>query len=159
MDIFSGLDLVQQRAHTSPSSPTTSSSSSSSCVGAAHTCVGTCSHGPYGGNRNRVNQKLLQMQKYTHVLMQLSTGSPPGVPYNARMPHACKKVLNSCPIETMHILYIPKGDKIKSACLTPAWVIWSPTRHFQEAAFLLYSAILAIFRKLHFRGGGSKGGL
>ena len=41
MDIFSGSDLVQQRAHTSPSSPTTSSSSLSSCVGAVHTCAGT----------------------------------------------------------------------------------------------------------------------
>ena len=44
MDIFSGSDLVQQRAQTSPSSPTTSSSSLSSCVGAVHTCAGTCSH-------------------------------------------------------------------------------------------------------------------
>ena len=51
MDIFSGSDLVQQRAQTSPSSPTTSSSSLSSCVGAVHTCAGTCSHGPYGGYR------------------------------------------------------------------------------------------------------------
>ena len=51
MDIFSGSDLVQQRAQTSPSSPTTSSSSLSPCVGAVHTCAGTCSHGPYGGYR------------------------------------------------------------------------------------------------------------
>ena len=51
MDIFSGSDLVQQRAHTSPSSPATSSSSLSPCVGAAHTCAGTCSHGPHGGYR------------------------------------------------------------------------------------------------------------
>ena len=51
MDIFSGSNLVQQRAQTSPSSPTTSSSSLSSCVGAVHTCAGTCSHGPYGGYR------------------------------------------------------------------------------------------------------------
>ena len=50
------------------------------------------------------NQKLLQMQEYTHVLMQTSTGSPPYVPYNAPMPHACKQVLNPCPIETMHIV-------------------------------------------------------
>ena len=50
------------------------------------------------------NQKLLEMQEYTHVLMQISTGSPPYVPYNAPMPHACKQVLNSCPIETMHIV-------------------------------------------------------
>ena len=51
MDIFSGSNLVQQRAQTSPSSPTTSSSSLSSCVGAVHTCAGTCSHAPYGGYR------------------------------------------------------------------------------------------------------------
>ena len=50
------------------------------------------------------NQKLLQMQEYTHVLMQLGTGSPPYVPHNAPMPHACKQVLNTCPIETMHIV-------------------------------------------------------
>ena len=50
MEIFSRSDLVQQqRAHTSPSSPTTSSSSFSSCVSVLHTCAGTCSHGPYGG--------------------------------------------------------------------------------------------------------------
>ena len=50
------------------------------------------------------NQKLLQMQEYTHVLMQIGTGSPPYVPYNAPMPHACKQMLNPCPIETMHII-------------------------------------------------------
>ena len=50
------------------------------------------------------NQKLLQMQEYTHVLMQISTGSPPYVPYNASIPHACKQVLNPCPTETMHIV-------------------------------------------------------
>ena len=43
------------------------------------------------------NPKLLQMQEYTHVLMHLSTRSPPYVPYNAPMPHACKQVLNTCP--------------------------------------------------------------
>ena len=47
------------------------------------------------------NQKLLQMQEYTHVPMQLGTGSLPYVPYNATMPHACEQVLNTCPIETM----------------------------------------------------------
>ena len=57
MDIFSGSDLVPQRAHTSPSSPTTSSSSLSSCVGAVHICAGTCSHGPYGGYRSRLRIK------------------------------------------------------------------------------------------------------
>ena len=50
------------------------------------------------------NQKMLQMQEYTHVLMQLRTGSPPYVPYNAPMPQVCKQVLNACPIETMHIV-------------------------------------------------------
>ena len=52
------------------------------------------------------NQKLLQMQEYTHVLMQLRTGSPPYVPYNAPVPHACKQVLNACPIETMNIIVL-----------------------------------------------------
>ena len=52
------------------------------------------------------NQKLLQMQEYTHVLMQISTGSTPYVRYNARMPHACKQVLNSCPIETRNIIVL-----------------------------------------------------
>ena len=50
------------------------------------------------------NQKLLQMQEYTHMLMQISTGSPPYVHYNAPMPHARKQVLNLCPIETMNII-------------------------------------------------------
>ena len=52
------------------------------------------------------NQKLLQMQEYTHVLMQLGTGSPPYVPYNAPMPHACGQVLNTCPIEIMNIIVL-----------------------------------------------------
>ena len=43
------------------------------------------------------NKKLLQMQEYMHVLMQLSTGSPPYIPHDAPMPHACKQVLNMCP--------------------------------------------------------------
>ena len=59
-------------------------------------------YGPYLSS----NQKLLQMQEYTHVLMQISTGSPPYLPYNAPMPHACKQVLNPCPIETMHIVVL-----------------------------------------------------
>ena len=49
------------------------------------------------------NQKLLQMQEYTHELMQPGTSSPPYVPYDAPMPHACEQVLNMCPIETMNI--------------------------------------------------------
>ena len=52
------------------------------------------------------NQKLLQMQEYTHVLMQLCTGSPPYVPYDAPMPHACKQLLNTCPLETMNIIVL-----------------------------------------------------
>mmetsp|Transcript_27731 Transcript_27731/g.45886 ORF Transcript_27731/g.45886 Transcript_27731/m.45886 type:complete len:92 (+) Transcript_27731:208-483(+) len=52
------------------------------------------------------NQKLLQMQEYTHVLMQLRTGSPPYVPYDAPVPQACKQVLNACPIETMNIIVL-----------------------------------------------------
>ena len=38
--------------------------------------------------------------------MHLSTGSHPYVPYNAPMPHACKQVLNTCPIETMYIVVL-----------------------------------------------------
>ena len=58
------------------------------------------------------NQKLLQMQEYTHVLMQLRTGSSPYVPYDAPVPQACKQVLNACPIETMNIivLLLPLGQ-------------------------------------------------
>ena len=52
------------------------------------------------------NQKLLQMQEYTHVLMQLGTGSPPYIPYDAPVPHVCKQVLNTCPIETMNIIVL-----------------------------------------------------
>ena len=53
------------------------------------------------------NQKLLQMQEYTHLLMQLGTGSPPYVPYDAPIPHACEQVLNMCPKETLnHIVLL-----------------------------------------------------
>ena len=52
------------------------------------------------------NQKLLQMQEYTHVPMQLSTRSPPYISYNALMPYACKQVLYTCPIETMYIVVL-----------------------------------------------------
>ena len=62
------------------------------------------------------NQKLLQMQEYTHVLMQLCTGSPPYVPYDAPVPQACKQVLNVCPIETMNIivLLLPLGQRLST---------------------------------------------
>ena len=62
------------------------------------------------------NQKMLQMQEYTHVLMQLRTGSPPYVPYNAPVPHVCKEVLNACPIETMNIivLLLPLGQHLST---------------------------------------------
>ena len=62
------------------------------------------------------NQKLLQMQEYTHVLMQLRTGSPPYVPYDAPVPHACKQVLNMYPIETMNIivLLLPLGQRLST---------------------------------------------
>ena len=62
------------------------------------------------------NQKLLQMQEYTHVLMQLRTGSPPYVPYDAPVPQACKQVLNACPIETMNIivLLLPLGQRLST---------------------------------------------
>ena len=52
------------------------------------------------------NQKLLQMQEYMHILMQLGIGSPPYVPYDAPMPHVCEQVLNTCPIETMNIIVL-----------------------------------------------------
>ena len=73
------------------------------------------------------NQKLLQMQEYTHVLMQLRTGSPPYVPYDAPVPHACKQVLNACPIETMNIIVLLNstgrlGPKRGRKCyITPAF--------------------------------------
>ena len=56
-------------------------------------------------NQTGLNQKLLQVQECAHVLMQVSTGSPPCVPYDAPMPHACKQLLNMCPIETMKSWY------------------------------------------------------
>ena len=52
------------------------------------------------------NPKLRQMQEHTHELMQLSAGSPPYVPYNAPMPHACKQVLNTSPIKPMYIVVL-----------------------------------------------------
>ena len=63
-----------------------------------------------------LNQKLLQMQEYAHVLMQLCTGSPPYVLYDAPVPHACKQVLNTCPIETMNIivLLLPLGQRLST---------------------------------------------
>ena len=80
MDIFSGSNLVQQRAQTSPSSPTTSSSSLSSCVGAVHTCAGTCSHGPYGGEQEgEQNQKSKPTPRVT------------------MMHHATKRGFKDCP--------------------------------------------------------------
>ena len=62
------------------------------------------------------NQKLLQMQEYAHVLMQLRTGSPPYVPYDASVPHTCKQVLNECPIEIMNIivLLLPLGQRLST---------------------------------------------
>ena len=62
------------------------------------------------------NQKLLQMQEYTHVLLQLRTRYPPYVPYDAPMPHACKQVPNMCPIETMNIivLLLPLGQRLST---------------------------------------------
>ena len=34
------------------------------------------------------------MQEYTHILMQLTTASPPYIPHDAPLPHACKQELN-----------------------------------------------------------------
>ena len=69
------------------------------------------------------NQKLLQMQEYMHVLMQLRTGSPPYVHYDAPVPHACKQVLNTCPIETMNIivLLLPLGQRPPSTVAPEGW--------------------------------------
>ena len=53
-----------------------------------------------------LNQRLQQMQEYKHVLMQLCTGSPPYVPYDAPLPQACKRVLNACPIVTTKIIVL-----------------------------------------------------
>ena len=52
------------------------------------------------------DKKLKQMQEYTYVLMQPRTRSPPYVPYDAPMPHACNQVLNTCPTETMNIVVL-----------------------------------------------------
>ena len=62
------------------------------------------------------NQKLLQMQEYTHVLMQLRTGSPPYVPYDDPVPRACEQVLTACPIETINIilLLLPLGQRLST---------------------------------------------
>ena len=51
------------------------------------------------------NQKLLQVQECMHIPMGISTGSPQYVPYNAPMPHLCKRVLTACPAETLQ--YMP----------------------------------------------------
>ena len=105
MDIFSGSNLVQQRAQTSPSSPTTSSSSLSSCVGAVHTCAGTCSHGPYGGYRTCLRIKNCCKCKSTRTYMH-SRGSPKEGEQNQKskptprvtmMHHATKCGFKDCP--------------------------------------------------------------
>ena len=71
------------------------------------------------------NQKWLQMQEYTHVLMQLSTGSRPYIPYGAPMPHARAEWLHHpC------LLGGRKGANITSGYLTLAvlgalhWAEW-----------------------------------
>ena len=126
---FSGSDLVQQKANTSPSSPTTSSSSLSSYVGTVHTCVGTCSHGPYGGYHTCLRIKNCCKCKSTH------TYSCNSVPYDAPMLHACEQVLNTCPIETMNIilLLLSLGQSVgvripNSRGHTEAWGSVSPTQ-------------------------------
>ena len=62
------------------------------------------------------NQKLLQMQECAHALTQLGTGSPPYVPYDAAMPHACEQVLNTCPKETMNtiVLLLSLGQSLST---------------------------------------------
>ena len=47
------------------------------------------------------DQKLLQMQEYMHVLMQISTGSPPYVPYNASiLPSQGPKIGRTSPLHS-----------------------------------------------------------
>ena len=97
MDIFSGSNLVQQRAQTSPSSPTTSSSSLSSCVGAVHTCAGTCSHGPYGGYRT-----CLRIKNITPAFSGVPNKGDKIKTENLRrgvtmMHHATKRGFKDCP--------------------------------------------------------------
>ena len=109
MDIFSVSNLVQQRAQTSPSSPTTSSSSLSSCVGAVHTCAGTCSHGPYGGYRTclRIKNCCKCPKEGRNATSPLhSRGSPKEGEQNQKskprprvtmMHHATKRGFKDCP--------------------------------------------------------------
>ena len=91
-----GHFLRVRRAPTSPLSPATSSLSLSSCVGAAHTCAGTFSYGPYRGYCTCL-PKLLQMHECMHVFMQLSTGSPPNNPCDAQ----CHMRANKCSIRAL----------------------------------------------------------
>ena len=116
MDIFSGSELVQQRAQTSPSSPTTSSSSLSSCVGAVHTCASTCSHGPYGGYCTCLRIKNCCKCKSTRTYSCNSLPDPLHIPYDAPVPQACKQVLNACPTETMNIIVplLPLGQRLST---------------------------------------------
>ena len=100
MDIFSGSNLVQQRAQTSPSSPTTSSSSLSSCVGAVHTCAGTCSHGPYGGYRTCLRIKNCSKCKSTRTYSCNSVPDPLHMFLTlgaTMMLHATKRGIKDCP--------------------------------------------------------------
>ena len=107
MDIFSGSDLVQQRAQTSPSSPTTSSSSLSSCVGAVHTCAGryvfprNIWRVPYLSSNQKRAQKRAEMLHHPCILRgpqqreQYQNSKPtPGV---TMMHHATKRGFKHCP--------------------------------------------------------------
>ena len=101
---------MQQKAHTSPLSPTTFSSSSSSCVGAAHTCTGTCSHGPYGGYRTGLRIKNGCKCKSTHTYSCNSVPDP--LHMFLTMPQ-CYMRANKCCV-TPAFLGVPKQRGTKS---------------------------------------------
>ena len=121
MDIFSGSNLVQQRAQTSPSSPTTSSSSLSSCVGAVHTCAGTCSHGPYGGYRTCLRIKNCCKCKSTRTYSCNSVPDP--LHMFLTMPQ-CHMRANKCSMRALYVTPafsgVPKRRGTKSEVKTYA---------------------------------------
>ena len=76
-----------------------SSLSLSSCVGAAHTCAGTCSHGPYGGY---------------HMCLQIKTCCK----CKSTRTYSCVGGMATSPLPSRGS---PHGDKIRSGYITPAF--------------------------------------
>ena len=77
------------------------------------------------------NQKLLQVQEYTQVLMQITSRPYPYLPYYTPMPHARKQFLNVCPTKPMKIivLLLPIGRSLstnKWPCHMEALSPWNP---------------------------------